>query len=46
MDGYQCVVPGCGQRPNTVDHFKRRLDGGADTIATSMSLSNEQNLLG
>jgi hypothetical protein len=33
MDGFRCVVPGCGQRAMTVDYFKRRRDGGAHTIS-------------
>jgi 5-methylcytosine-specific restriction endonuclease McrA len=38
IDKGMCVVPGCGQRANTVDHIKRRRDGGADTIANTRSL--------
>lgn len=38
-----CVVPGCGKKATTVDHIKRRRDGGADTIANTRSLCTEHD---
>jgi 5-methylcytosine-specific restriction endonuclease McrA len=43
LDRNTCVVPGCGKRATTVDHIKRRRDGGADTIANTRSLCDEHD---
>jgi hypothetical protein len=43
MDGYRCIVPGCGQRATTVDHIKRRRDSGADTLENTRSLCDEHD---
>ncbi len=43
LDGHVCVVPGCGKRANTVDHIKRRRDGGGDTIANTRSLCDDHD---
>ena len=43
MDRGVCVVPGCGQKANTVDHIKRRRDGGADSIGNTRSLCDEHD---
>jgi hypothetical protein len=37
MDGFRSVVSGCGQRATTVEHIKRRRDGGADTNVIALS---------
>jgi 5-methylcytosine-specific restriction endonuclease McrA len=43
MDGNRCVVPGCGQRATTVDHIKRRRDGGLDVLSNLRSLCDEHD---
>lgn len=43
LDRNTCVVPGCGKRATTVDHIKRRRDGGRDTIANTRSLCDEHD---
>lgn len=43
LDGYKCIVPGCGRPAKVVDHIKRRRDGGADTIANTRSLCDEHD---
>jgi hypothetical protein len=43
IDKDMCVVPGCGQRANTLDHFKRWRDGGPDTIANTRSLCDDHD---
>ncbi len=43
LDNYTCIVPGCGKRATTVDHRKRRRDGGADTIVNTRSLCDEHD---
>lgn len=37
-DHYRCTVPGCTDRATTVDHIKRRRDGGADALHNLRSL--------
>jgi 5-methylcytosine-specific restriction endonuclease McrA len=43
LDGTRCVVPGCGQRATTVDHIRRRRDGGADVLSNLRSLCREHD---
>jgi 5-methylcytosine-specific restriction endonuclease McrA len=43
MDRGVCVVPGCRQKANIVDHVRRRRDGGADSIANTRSLCREHD---
>jgi len=43
LDGHKCVVPGCGRRANTVDHIKRRRDGGADALTNLRSLCDQHD---
>jgi 5-methylcytosine-specific restriction endonuclease McrA len=43
LDNGTCVVPGCHTKATTVDHIKRRRDGGADTIANTRSLCDEHD---
>jgi hypothetical protein len=43
LDRNTCVVPGCGKRATTVDHIKRRRDGGTDTIENTRSLCTEHD---
>jgi 5-methylcytosine-specific restriction endonuclease McrA len=37
-DAYTCTVKGCRDRASTVDHIKRRKDGGADALHNLRSL--------
>jgi len=42
IDGGICVVPGCNRKANTVDHIKRRRDGGADALPNLRSLCDQR----
>lgn len=37
-DSFQCVIPGCTNRANTVDHVQQRNAGGADALPNLRSL--------
>ena len=43
LDRNTCVVPGCGQRANTVDHIRRRREGGSDTLDNLRSLCDQHD---
>ena len=43
MDGYMCVVPGCGARATVVDHIVSRSAGGADVLSNLRSLCVEHD---
>jgi 5-methylcytosine-specific restriction enzyme A len=43
LDGYVCVVPGCGQRATVVDHVVSRRAGGANILSNLRSLCREHD---